>query len=292
MLLLAATAALVAVPAVALGSASRHVGNSKTFADATGEDPTAPDITSVALSNDDAGKITFQVNVSNRPAFTQDMYFLIFLDTDRNAATGNPDFNGADYIVELDPGTIGLFRWNGNDYLPAASQTLTYAYAPTGATIRIAASELGKTKGFGFAVYAVSGATVDANGNPDFANVHRDAAPDPGRGLFDYQVRTKLVLGVTAFVSFPKPAEAGAAFAASLAVSENDTAGPVQKGTVACSATISSRRIVAGTRTVANGVASCIWRIPEAAKGKTIRGRVSLTTGGVTVSRSFSSTIH
>ena len=221
------------------------------------------------------------------------MYFLVFLDTDRNAATGNEDFNGADYIVELDPGTIGLFRWNGNDYLPAASQTLTYAYAADrGDDSGLRRPSSAKTKGFGFAVYAVSGATVDANGNPDFANVHRDAAPDPGRGLFDYQVRTKLVLGVTAFVTFPEPAEAGAAFAASLAVNENDTAGPVQKGTVACSATISSRRIVAGTRTVTNGVASCIWRIPEAAKGKTIRGRVSLTTGGVTVSRSFSSTIH
>ena len=43
------------------------------------------------VSNDDAGLITFQVNISNRPAFTDDMFLLIFMDTDQNTATGDPD---------------------------------------------------------------------------------------------------------------------------------------------------------------------------------------------------------
>ncbi len=44
----------------------------------------APDITSVVVSNDDAGMITFKVNISNRPTLTPDMSVLLFLDTDQN----------------------------------------------------------------------------------------------------------------------------------------------------------------------------------------------------------------
>src|SRR5262245_33982633 len=129
---------LVAMPAVALGGDARHDKNSVTFPDSTGEDAAAPDITSVVVSNDDAGLITFQINVSNPPALTQDMFFLIFIDADQKATTGDPQSNGADYVIELDPGSVGLFQWNGATYANAASQaSLTYSYGPTGATIRV-----------------------------------------------------------------------------------------------------------------------------------------------------------
>ena len=87
-ILLALAALLVGVPA-ALGGSSHATANSQTFNDSVGEDASAPDITSIAVSNDDAGLITFQVNISNRPAFTPDMYFLIFIDADNNPSTGN-----------------------------------------------------------------------------------------------------------------------------------------------------------------------------------------------------------
>ena len=101
-ILLALSALLVGVPA-ALGGSSHATANSQTFNDSVGEDPNAPDITSIAVSNDDAGLITFQVNISNRPALTPDMLLLMFLDTDNNAATGDPDSLGADYAIDLEP---------------------------------------------------------------------------------------------------------------------------------------------------------------------------------------------
>src|SRR5207249_11465904 len=136
-LLLATSAALLAVvPSAAFGNSSHTTTNSQTYADSTGEDPNAPDITSVAVSNDDAGQITFKVNISNRPALTPDMTVLFFLDTDQNTATGDPQTLGADYAIEVDPGSVGLFQWNGSDYVGAASQTsLTYSYDATGATV-------------------------------------------------------------------------------------------------------------------------------------------------------------
>jgi hypothetical protein len=285
-------AALVALPSVAFGGAARRESNSATFPDSIGEDPAAPDITSLAVSNDDAGLITFRINVSNRPTFTEDMFFLLFLDTDQNAATGNPDFDGADYVIQLVPGEIDLFQWNGSDYVLASSQTsLVYSYATTGPTIRLRAADLGRTKGFRFSAIAVSGVTTDASGNPDYSKIHRDAAPDVGHGMLNYQVLTRLLLSVTAFTTSPKPAKSGRQFAATLAADENDTGGPVRGGTVGCSATVASKRIVAATHVVANGIASCVWRIPATAKGKTLRGTIMLTVQGVKVTRTFSSRI-
>jgi hypothetical protein len=291
-LFLGVLVALALLPTVALGDSSRSTANTTTFQDSLGEDANAPDITSVVISNDDAGNITIQINISNRPELTSDMFLLMYVDTDQNPATGNPQDLGADYVIELDPGSVFLFQWNGTTYAAAAAQTsLTYSYATTGATIHISAADLGKTKGFRFAVLAASGVTTDASGNLDFSNIHIDAAPDFGHGFFAYQVLTKLVLTVTAFTTAPKPVKAGKPFSVSLAASENDTGGPVQTGTATCAATIALKRIVAVTHVVANGVASCVWRIPKTAKGKTIRGTITLTVQGVKVTRPFSGKI-
>jgi hypothetical protein len=288
LIVLALAALLVAAPA-ALGGSSRAVANSQTFTDSVGEDPDAPDITTVGVSNDEAGNITFSINISNRPALTQDMFLLMFLDTDQKSTTGDPDLLGADYAIQLVPGAVDLFQWNGSDYVPAASQaSLTFVYGTAGATIHVSAADLGKSKGFNFGIIAVSGVTFDAAGNANFDNIHRDAAPDPGHGFWSYQVLTKLVLTVTAFTTSPKPAKAGRTFSVSLAATENDTAGPVQAGTVACVASLAGKRAAAVSHVVANGVATCVWRIPKTAKGRLIRGTITLTVQGTKVTRPFS----
>lgn len=289
---LALGALLVALPAVALGGDSRHVANSTTYPDSTGEDAAAPDITSVVVANDDAGNITFTINLSNRPAMTPDMLFLIFLDTDRNPATGDTLALGSEYAIQLQPGAVDLFQWNGADYVRAASQaSLTFSYPTTGPVIKVSAADLGKTTGFNFAAIALSGFVVDATGNVDSTNVHSDRSPDPGHGVFAYQVLTKLVLTVTSFTTAPKPAKAGRPFAASLAATENDTSAPVSAGTVACAATVNFQRIAAVTHVLTNGVANCVWRLPATAKGKTLRGKITLTVRGTSVTRTFTARI-
>ncbi len=75
------------------------------------------------------------------------------MNTDQNASTGDATVGGADYVTELDAGAVGLFQWNGTTYVAAPSQaSLTYAYDATGATIRVSAADLGKTKAIGFVV--------------------------------------------------------------------------------------------------------------------------------------------
>jgi hypothetical protein len=295
LLLLGLATLLVAVPTALAGSSHRS-SNSTNFPDSTGENPPAPDITSVDVSNDDAGLITFQVNISNRPAFTDDMLLLLFMDTDQNASTGDPDPStpGADYAIQMVPGAADLFQWqaSANNYLRAPSQaSLTFSYTASGATIRISAADLGKTKVVKFSVLVISGITVSATGDPDFTNAHADAAPDPGHGFNTYQVLTKIVLSATAFTTAPKPAKAGRAFSVSMAVTENDTQGPITSGTVLCAASLAGKRIVATRHVVANGIATCVFKIPLTAKGRIIRGTIAVIVQGAQVSRPFSARI-
>jgi len=284
---------LVALPAIALGGAARATTNSQSYQDSTGEDPAAPDITSIDVSNDDTGLITFQVNIANRPTFTSDMLLDIFLDTDKNAATGSTDFFGADYVIELQPGSVGLFQWNGSDFVGAASQSsLTFSYGTGGATIRVNALDLNRSKGFNFAVVAQSGIATDATGNPDFTNEHIDAAPDPGHGTFAYDVRVTVVLKVSAFTTTPSPAKAGKTFSAGLALTESDTNAGVDSGTITCSARIAGQVVRVKARRLVDGVAVCVWSIPKTARGKTIRGSIAFATQGAQASRTFAAKIR
>lgn len=283
---------LVALPAIALGSAARGTTNSQSYQDSTGEDPAAPDITSIGVTNDDTGLITFQVNISNRPAFTPDMLLDIFLDTDKNAATGSSQLFGSDYVIELQPGAVGLFQWNGSDFVGASSQSsLTFSYGTSGATIRVNALDLSRTKGFNFVTTVASGLVVDATGNVDFANAHDDVAPDPGHGTFAYQVLVKVTLTVGAFTTSPTPAKAGRPFSAGLAVTESDTNAGVEKGTITCAARIGGKAVAVKAKRIVSGVAVCVWSIPRTARGKTIRGSIALALQGAQTSRTFAAKI-
>ena len=287
----AALAALVSVPAIALGSSAATASNSTTYTDSGSGDSQAPDITSVVVSNDDSGQITFKINISNRPTFTPDMLIGIYMDTDRNAATGYSDAFGTDYVLELQPGGIGLFQWDGSTFSGAADQsTVSSSYGSTGATIQVNARALGGTKGFNFAVVATSGITTDANGNDVFTNAHDDIAPNPP-ATWAYTVKAKLTLAVNGFTTTPAPAKAGRTFSAGLAVSQSDTANAVQRGTITCSARVAGQPLQLTAKRIVQGIAVCVWLVPSSARGKAIRGSIGVTVQGVRVGRTFSARV-
>ena len=284
-------AALIALPTAALGSASHSTTNAKSFPDSTGEDANAPDITGIDVSNDDSGMVTFKINMPNRPALTSDMLVLVFLDTDQNPQTGDPQSFGADYLIDLESAGVFLLKWNGTTFDTApSSTTVTFSYDASGPTIHVGVQDLNGSKGVNFGVDAISGIATDAQGAPDFTNSHDDLAPDPGHGFFNYAILTKLTLKQTAFTYTPKPAKSGAALTATLAATESDTAGPVKNGTIACVATIKGVRLRA-THSLANGVASCFWKLAKTSKGKTLVGKISITVKGTTISKSFTTKI-
>jgi hypothetical protein len=287
---LAATVlALAAVPAALAGS-TRTNDNSQTFLDSTGEIANAPDITSVVVSNDASGLVTFKLNISNRPSLTGDMEVDLYLDTDANRATGDPGSDGAEYAIVLVQGSVGLFKWNGTDYVDAPSQSsLVYSYDTSGATIKVKTSDLDGTKSFNFSAIVGSGIVVDGNGNPDYTNAVADFAPDLGHGTYGYQVLTKLELSVSTFQTVPAAPKAGGTLAASMAATENDTGGPIGSGAaVACRATVGGATVAVKSHAIANGVATCVWKLPKSAKGKKLSGTVTVTVRGAKAAKSFS----
>jgi len=96
-------AALLVAASLAAGSSGLIWENATTFRDAAGEDPEAPDITTVRVSNDDEGRIAFRIALSNRPTLRDDMRFSLSIDADHNAHTG---LEGMHPVLNLDRGQV------------------------------------------------------------------------------------------------------------------------------------------------------------------------------------------
>lgn len=303
--LLALAVAVVALPAAAFGalpsgtaSPSAIAANTTTYTDSTGEDPAAPDITTIVVSNDDAGMISFRVNVPNRPTLGQDMLADLFVDTDNNPATGSQDIPGIDYVIELARGEINLFKWDGTNFTrrfgDPSAVTLAFSYQG-GVTIRISAAELGSTTRFNFLVTVESGIVVDpVTGDLDFTNAVGDAAPGGGAGFFNYVVNiAKPTLVVRRLTTTPAAAPvAGKLFTMRLITARSDTGAVIQNGRVTCVGRAGTTRLRAQAAQVTGGAAVCSWRIPKGAKGKTFRGSVAVTFEGLNASRSVSRRIR
>jgi hypothetical protein len=262
--------------------------NSVTFQDSTGERADAPDITTVVVSNTNAGAITFKVN--GPPRFTDDMLIDLVIDSDNTATTGDPD-TGGEYAIELFGGEANLFRWDGTNFSRRVNDppqsTLTFSQL----AITINASELGNTPRFNFAVTVITGVTV-VNGDLDFSAAHADFAPDLGHGLWNYKVNTApLKLVAKGFKLTPRRPLAGRTFTAALTVARNDTGATLKGGTVVCTASVAGARITARVRKFVGTQARCAWLIPGSARGKPIRGSITVVFEGRRISRSFSATV-
>ncbi len=180
MRILVLAGALVAAACLTLSAGAGVRANSQTFSDSTGEDPAAADITGLVVSNDDAGILTFQVNISNRPTLTSDMAVSIFIDSDQNATDGaGPNFDGADMVLDYESGGVDLGKWNGTTFAFSGSPPSLVASYSNGATIKVKASDLGLAT---FNFFAATFAGTD----PD---IHIDFAPDAGHGDFTYEVK-------------------------------------------------------------------------------------------------------
>jgi len=294
--LVLAAATAVALPAAATGAPSsatataRVAANTATFEDSVGENPAAPDITTIVVSNNDAASISLRMNIPNRPTLTPDMFVILWVDSDNNPATGDPDSLGAEYLLLLFRGDIALLRWNGSDYAEGAPATsLIFAYQSGAVTFTINASELGNTRRFGFAARVISGIVVDeTTGDLDLTNAVQDDAPS-GAGFFNYQLQiTPPTLVVRRTTTVPKAPRAGRTFTMRLVAARSDTGAVLQNGRVTCVGRAGKTRLRAQVARVTGGAATCTWNIPANAKGKRFRGSVTVVFEGLRASSSIS----
>ena len=297
--------AVVALPTVASGAFSSPAApgsvaaNSTNYQDSSGENAAAPDITTLTVSNTDAGLLSFRVNVPNRPSFGQDMLIVLFVDADNNPATGDPDplGQGVDYVVEIFGGEAALFRWDGTNFTRRAGDppatSLIFSYQG-GITINISTAELGNTKALKFNVLVFSGITIDpTTGDLDFTNALGDIAPAAGSGLYQYEVKiTPPTLVVRSLKPTPKNPTAGRPFTLKLVAARSDTNAVVQNGRVTCVARIGNARLRARVQQVQGGAATCTWNLPPTAKGKTFRGSVAVVFEGLKASQAYSARVR
>jgi hypothetical protein len=164
--------------------------NSKTFQDSTGENPNAPDVSTVTVSNDNTPQVTFHIAVPNRPAFTGDMRGYLYVDTDTDVRTGNTDWYGAEESVRfyLNKGTFlaRLYEWYGDEWISLPPNApFSYSYDTSGLTLSIGDSDLGNGRVLRFVFHLWSGVTVDpATGDLDFSKGYADSAPDDSVWLY------------------------------------------------------------------------------------------------------------
>jgi hypothetical protein len=296
-LVVALAAVLVALFALTPTGGASSAANRVTFNDSTGEDPQGPDITTVVASNDDRGTLTWTINVPNRPTLTGDMAFLVFINSDANAATGDPQLFGSDYILQLigpisGPAELGLFRWDGTDFTASGvvQSSLVFSYA-NGVTIRMNVSELGNARRLQFLVLALTGLVLGPDGQLDDTNARFDAAPDAGRGMYAFDVRiTPPRLIVRSYGVRPSPPRAGRPVSVFVTFARSDGA-PATAASVTCRATLGGRALPASGSSVSGRRATCRWALPGTARGQTIRGAVTVRSGGLRVSRPFTARV-
>jgi hypothetical protein len=234
-----------------------------TFQDSTGEDPQAPDIAGITVSNTDAGLVSFKINIPNRPQFDQDMLIELYVDSDFNTATGDPELGGTDYAIQLLRGDAALYKWDGTNFTrrfgDPSAVTLSFSYA---------------------------------TGDIDGTNARADFAPGGGAGLYPFEVKTAPPkLEVRSFTHAPARPRAGKPFSLKMTVARSDTGAVLLSGRVTCVARIGSSRLRSTTARVVKRAVTCTWNIPAAATGKTFRGSATIVFEGLKASRSYSAKI-
>lgn len=256
------------------------------FTDATGDSGTAPDISTIAVTNDDHGLYTFTIGFAT-PYANADTIGIV-IDSDNNDNTGDPQALGADYffIDDFASHSFQLGVWQSNDFAVAADPTANVVVASDNksVTMTINKSDLGNSTSFDFFVFASDGSASSDTG-------HTDDAPS-GSGAFSYTSQTVFTLSPSA--SHDGVAKAGGTWTVSMSAVRSDTKATVgSEGTIACNATEGLKRLaVVSHAFVSSGggggsTAVCTFRVPKKPLHAAVHATVTVADAGQFTSKTF-----
>jgi len=143
----------------------------------------APDITAVALANDDSGILAFRIAVSNRTGLVAGETAVIFINIDERRDTGTFELFGSDVQLVLNgDGSFLMRRWDAStvSFAPSPSPSLTAGWSE-GYRFSIALAELGSPRRIEFAAGTRTPVSVVAK---DQLNGRYDTETGEG-GAFD-----------------------------------------------------------------------------------------------------------
>lgn len=215
----------------------------------------APELTTVVVSNDDAGAIRFRINVANQPRLARDASLALFLDTDRNPGTGDPLSLGADFRFVLDGAsqTFEFAHWDGTRFDPSPPSDTVEVWYWSGVSITINRSELGGTAALAF--WARAGGAGRAS----------DAAPDHGTWAYDLVSGGTNPPDIDSFSYRVRPAAPRAGATWHLEVDRvrlTGTGAAARPDRWSCTATLGGRPFRG------SGPGRCTFRLPPGSRGK------------------------
>lgn len=261
---------------------SAYAGPASTaFPDPADDQDAAPDIASIRVSDAKNGWVSFAIGTPNYASLPGESIVALSIDADNRLSTGE---EGADVRITSFGGEFELERWNQADrrfVSDDGATRLRMTNAGNVVTVEVHRSELGTSNRLGFAIV-----TADINASAG-AVVGFDVAPDDAP-FFSYAFANKLAVTLTATRLSATPAQprAGRRFAVKLAVRQSDTGRGITSGTVACRVLAGGKRIPA-KGSIAGGGARCSLLVPAGATGQTLRGTITVRSGGASVSRGF-----
>ncbi|HEY5100599.1 MAG TPA: hypothetical protein VII54_11140, partial [Gaiellaceae bacterium] len=246
----------------------------------------APDITNIAVTNDDHGLYSFTIDFAT-PYVNSDN-LTIAIDSDNNVNTGDPQALGVDYIFDDDYAShsfqVGV--WQSNDFAVAADSTagVVVANDNKSVTMTINKSDLGNSTGFDFFVVASDGSASTDTGHTDFA--------PSGFGSFSYSSQTVFTLAPGS--SHDGAAKAGGTWTVSMSAVRSDTKATVgSEGTLACKATEGPKKLAVVSHSfVSSGggggsSAVCTFRVPKKPRGAAVHATVTVSDAGQSASKNF-----
>jgi len=280
-------AACVAVFALAVTA-----GAQSTYTDPGGDAGVGTDITGISVSNDQAGLITMQITSAS--PIVGNHAIAVFIDADKNPATGD---DGDEAWMFGGP-LVGAAFFTCNSSGCAESSAPSFgarAAGPNVTEFRFNRSEIGNSAGFNFTAISISidppnlnfwdlagpytydlvfpqcgnGKDDDGDGRVDSADLGCSSTTD------DNEADDPLNIRLSTPKANPASPKAGSVATISARTTRVETGQPLESGSVACVASYPGKKLK-GSGSVVAGNAVCRIKLPAGAKGKTVRGTMTL----------------
>ena len=266
--------------------ASPRAAAEQSYTDPSGDAGPGTDIVNVTVRNDTtSGAITIQVQ-STSPTVGNHA-IAVFVDADRSQSTGD---HGDEYWFFGGPLVGGaFFAWNGSTL--AEASPASFSFATPGSNIsefRINRSDLGNVSGFNFFAVSIS---ID----PPKVNLW-DVAPNSG--YYSYDLSTPppppppppapapavVKPQIGAPVTVPTRAVAGKRMTVVFPVTRSDTGKPLTTGKLICDPSVMGK-VIAHAESFKAGQARLSFVVPNTAKGKQLKVKVTIRLGNQSTTR-------
>ena len=256
-------------------AASPHavLGTPTTYADPAGDANGGPDVTTIAVSNDDSGTLTMVVGV----ALPSGSMMLIGID-------GNSDGSLDRYIGAYSLGSGLLIQTiSKTDPKMAPVGSLNLSGTDTTATAAFAKGDVGIDQSFTFSIATVN--SLDQSDLSDFAGPYQytlttTPPPPPPATTTPANPPQQTVVkpSIGAPVTAPAVPTAGKKFIVSYSVTRTDNGAPLTSGTMICDPSVAGK-VITHAESFKNGTAKLSFVVPKTAKGKVLKVKVTIKTG-------------